>query len=331
VIKVTQIFRKRNPIFFSIEKVFALIRPVLINTIELENSTLPCYSQGFISILHNLYFAFCRRGRGVFHVTGDVHYAVLALPQSRTILTIHDCVFMHTSKGLKRKILKWIFLDMPVRYAGIVTTISESSKQEIIRFTNCLPNKIVVIPNPVNAQIQFKEKTFNTAEPVIFFIGTTPNKNLERVIPALEGINCHLQVLGTLTTEQAQLLAKHRVNFSILQNISEEELAAAYAQTDIVLFPSLFEGFGLPILEGQQAGRVVITSNIDPMKTVAGGGALLVDPYDITGIRSGIQKAINDAVARNRYIEKGFINSSNYDVSSIAGAYQRLYEQAANH
>jgi len=327
MIRVTQVFRKGNPAFFSIEKVFGLIKPALENKIRLDSITLPYYSNGLMSIFRNLYFVYRKRSKNIFHITGDVHYAVMALPASRTILTIHDCVFLHTTTGIKRKILKWLFLDMPVRHAALVTTVSEFTKHEIIRFTHCAADKITVISNPVNEGIRFEEKVFNTALPVIFFIGTTPNKNLERVIPALEDIRCHLRILGKLTAAHEQLLLKHHINFSVLTDICEEELAAAYVQTDIVLFPSTFEGFGLPVLEAQKAGRVIITSNMDPMKTVAGGGAFLVDPYDTEDIRKGIKKIISDAGARNDCIRKGFLNIHNYNVSAIAAAYRQLYEK----
>ena len=110
---------------------------------------MPFTSKGIFSILFNLIFL-TRFKNGLFHITGDVHYAILALPKDRTILTIHDLVFLHTYKGLRRSLLKWIFLDLPVRRAKYITTISEKSKQEILDYTNCNPEKILVIPNPVD-------------------------------------------------------------------------------------------------------------------------------------------------------------------------------------
>jgi glycosyltransferase involved in cell wall biosynthesis len=327
MISVLQVFRRRNPVFFSIEKVFALIQPVLETKVQLNSIELPYYNTGLLSIFRNLYYLKKKRFKGLYHITGDAHYALLALPASSTILTIHDCVFLHAATGIKRKILKWLFLDMPVKRAALVTTISEFSRQEILRYTHCPAGKILVIPNPVNDAIFFKEKAFNNVDPVILFIGTTPNKNLERVAAALEGFSCQLRVLGRLTAGQEQLLLKYRIDFSAVSNISETELADLYAETDIVLFPSVFEGFGLPVLEAQKAGRVVITSNIDPMKTVAGAGAFLVDPYNTEDIRNGIKKMIEDSDTRNGLIKKGFENILNYNAVSIATAYYRVYEK----
>ena len=94
---------------------------------------------------------------------------------------------------------------------------------------------------------------------------------------------------------------------------------------DIIIFPSLYEGFGLPILEGQKAGRAVLTSFLSPMKEVAGAGACLVDPYDSESIRAGIKKIIDDAGYRADIINRGFENIHQYEVQQIADQYLGLY------
>ena len=111
--------------------------------------------------------------------------------QERQSLPFMTVSLSGNSRGLKRIFFKWIFLKLPVKKCRFVTTISEKSKQEIVQYTGCDPSKVIVIPNPVNAQIYYREKEFNAGNPMLFFIGSTPNKNLDRIINALSGITLH--------------------------------------------------------------------------------------------------------------------------------------------
>ncbi len=326
---VQLIFRKQNPLFFSIEKVFASLLDDLQKEISVQSRHVPFYSSSLTDLARNMIFA----GKGeadIFHITGDVHYVALALPAKRTILTIHDAVFIRESKGLKRLFFKWIFLKLPVKKCRIVTTISEKSKNEIVEFTGCDPKKVVVIPNPVDKHIYFREKEFNIADPVLLFIGSTPNKNLDRIIEAVAGISCTLEIVGRIPEEHLLLLKKYHIRFRQYINLSEEDMADRYAACDIIIFASLYEGFGLPILEGQKAGRAVLTSNISPMKEVAGAGACLVDPFNPDSIRSGIKRIMEDKGYRSDIIKKGFENVHQYDNQQIADQYLKLYSRIMN-
>jgi len=324
--KLHLIFRKKNPLFFSIEKVFALLKPILEAECSLQEQVLPHYSSSVGRILRNILSLKSAPGI-IYHVTGDVHYAVLGLPRRQTILTVHDSVFLETSHGLKRLFFQWLFLRLPVSRCQVVTTISAKSKQEIIRYTGCRPDKILVIPDPVESCIYPQARTFNQQNPVLLFIGSTPNKNLDRIIEAITPITCTLHIVGKISDAQREALDQAHIRYRVQQDLSDQEMADAYAACDIVLFPSLYEGFGLPIIEGQKAGRVVLTSNISPMREVAGLGACLVDPYDAVAIRTGIQKLIDDQVYREKLIQAGFSNVAQYSPARIAGLYLNLYRK----
>ena len=256
-----------------------------------------------------------------------MHYAILALPRDRTILTIHDLVFLHTYKGLRRSLLKWIFLDLPVRKAKYITTISEKSKQEILDYTNCDPEKILVIPNPVDPIFSTSTSLNPSTPSTILFLGTLPNKNLEISIAALFGLDLHLRIIGELTRKQEEMLAKFKINYTVVFSISPEQLMDEYRNAKMILFPSTYEGFGLPVIEGFQAERPVITSNISPMKEVAGDAAVLVDPYSVASIREGVINLLSSRQRQMDLVEAGKEKVANYQPGFIAGLYQELWRK----
>jgi glycosyltransferase involved in cell wall biosynthesis len=323
---VVQFLFRKPAAFFSIEKVFLVVMEELAEKITVRKFFVPFISQSIGNVVRNI-----RSVKGqkadLYHVTGDVHYIVFGLPRNKTILTIHDCVFLYRYTGIKKWFMHGLFLKWPVAWCRQITTISESTKQDIIKYSGCRPEKITVIPNPVSKLINYKPHQFRKQEPVLLFIGTTPNKNLERVAAALEAIPCILDIIGQLTPEMEALLAKHNIQYRNAVNLPEEELAAKYTDADVVLFPSLFEGFGLPIIEGQKAGRVVITSNLSPMKEVAADGACLADPTSATSIRDCVLKVISDDAYREQLIQKGWLNIKKYEPAYISNQYLQLYNK----
>jgi glycosyltransferase involved in cell wall biosynthesis len=228
-------------------------------------------------------------------------------------------------------VLKKLFLDWPVKRLRYITTISQATKDEIVFQTNCDPEKIRVIHNPLFEEFQFTEsKPFDKTCPTILQIGYTKNKNIPNLVAAIEGLSCRLVVVGRIDDDLRHLLNESSVNCEIKSDLRVRQLADEYRNADIVAFCSTYEGFGLPIIEGQALGKPVVTSDQRPMNDVAGGGAILVDPYDVASIRAGILRVIEDDKLRNELIKKGFENVRRFQPDVIAAMYENFYAEILN-
>jgi glycosyltransferase involved in cell wall biosynthesis len=237
-----------------------------------------------------------------------------------------DCGFLNRPRSLRRWLLKKFWLDLPARSATVITTISEAARREIISWLGCSEDKVVVIPVAVSDNYQPVPREFQAECPRILQVGTAPNKNLLRSIEALRGIPCCLVIVGRLDPVVLETLGANSVHYENFVSLSSEKLLHQYHTSDIVLFPSTYEGFGMPIVEGQRVGRPVITSNISSMPEVAGRGAELVDPFSVDSIRQGILKVIQDRDHRDRLIHEGFQNATRFDAQRIADRYFEVYQ-----
>jgi glycosyltransferase involved in cell wall biosynthesis len=163
--------------------------------------------------------------------------------------------------------------------------------------------------------------------PHILQVGTGANKNVSRVAEALRGIDCELYIVGHLHDEDRRQLERCGIRYRESRELTDEQMLEAYWDSDLVVFASTYEGFGLPIIEANAAGRAVITSDLAPMNEVAGGAAALADPYDPASIRAAIRRVIEDAAFREELIEKGFHNAARFGAGQIAAQYAALYRE----
>ena len=295
---------------------------------ELSSFSSSHYSRGIVPRLRAILEARARAG-DVNHITGDVHFLALGMPGRRTVLTVHDCGFMSHPNPMVRRLLKWLWLDLPVRHCRYVTAVSQATKGDIVRFTGCDPDKVLVIPTVVSGDFTRVDKVFSESCPRILHIGMAPNKNFARHVEAISGLPCELHIVGRLTEEHVRLLQEHRIRYKAEHSISEADMQRAYAESDILLFASTLEGFGMPILEAQAVGRPVVTSNISSMPEVAGDGACLVDPGSVESIRAGIMKVMHEPDYRATLVEAGFRNASRYTAEAVARQYEALYFRVA--
>jgi glycosyltransferase involved in cell wall biosynthesis len=323
-LKITYFFRKPSENFHSIEELFNNFQPYLSNKFEYENIFLP-FHNGFINRIKNIFFAKKNQNQ-INHITGDINYIAFGLPKKNTVLTIHDIGSIIKRNFLKRFIINLLWFKMPLKRVKYVTVISEFSKQEIIYNFKINEEKIIVIPNCVSNKFVKTKRQFNNEYPNILFVGTKPNKNLERSIEALKKISCKFFIIGKLNENQLFLLKNNNIDYVNFVNLSFDEVIDLYQQSDILLFPSLYEGFGVPILEAQATGIPVITSDLSPMKEVANNSSFLLNPLSIDEIHNAILQLIENKTLREKLIEKGFENVKKYSAENIAKKYEQLYK-----
>jgi len=230
------------------------------------------------------------------------------------VFTIHDLI--HLNVPDEGGVLKWIYYKWLVRpsihRAFRILTVSQFSKKEIVRWSGVSPDKVVVVGNGVDEAFSINGERHQPGFPYFFYIGShKPHKNLERIIRSFlmstipEDVK--LIIAGNLDDNIRKMVLEQgggeRVNFSGI--IPEEKLPSYYRGAIALLLPSLYEGFGLPIIESMACGTPVITSNVTAMPEVAGDAALLVNPYDTGAIAAAIEKIYREETVRNALREKG--------------------------
>ncbi len=330
--KIKVVFLNRKPLEmgnFSIENYFNLVRENLKDPFLPVYLEMPFFNNGFFKRLSNAIYSLFNQGH-VNHLTGDIHYVAVFLKKKKTILTVHDCGMMYQAKGLKYRVLKWLWYTIPNNRTTKFTAVSHATKEDVIKFTGCDESKVKVIYVSINAGFIKQPKTFNAIEPRILQIGTAFNKNLERLAEALKGIPCKLAIVGKVPENIIAGLKNNGINYEIIdRRLTDEEIILEYQKCDILSFISTLEGFGMPIVEANATGRVVITGNVTSMPEVAGKAAHLVDPFSVDEMKKGFIKIINNEEYRNKLIENGYANCKRFSIETITAEYMKLYREIA--
>lgn len=267
----------------------------------------------------------------ILHITGDINFASLAWPKWRRnrphlILTIHDIGFVHEHKGWKRWLMKKIWITWPLRCVDQLITVSEATKEAVLGEAPWFsPERIAVIPTVVPQHFHPRLVEPQNAKPVALHIGLAGNKNLRRHAEALRGLDIHLRIIGEPSAADESLLKQLDIDYSAQSKLTDAEMQEASATSDFLLFASTLEGFGMPIIEAQMVGLPVITSEIDPMREVAGVGALVCNPLQVESIREAVVELIRNESLRKQLVEAGHENYKRYSPARVAVKLNALY------
>lgn len=246
---------------------------------------------------------------------------------------IHDLAFFDKSLN-EYKILDTLYMRIFMRYsckiADKIIAVSESTKNDIVNILKVNEDKINVIYEGVEEKFK-KEENFNIIDkrlrklniekPFIFYCGSlSPRKNILRVLKVFKHIRTFIPhnfyISGGQSWKDQEVIKYIKEilpeRVFLLGYLSEEDLVMMYSAADLFVYPSLYEGFGLPIIEAQACGCPILTSNITSCPEIAGEGAVIINPYSEEEIKKGILSVLNNEEYRTSLVEKSLKNSKRF-------------------
>src|SRR5215831_5257312 len=285
----------------------------------------------------------------VFHAP---HYVLPAAVRCRSVVTIHDTIPLTFPQYLPNKLAHayargsmWV----AAHHSHRILTVSEASKRDILRFFNVPAEKVVVVHNAIDERfsrtprpedVERVRERFQLQQRFVLYVGNIkPHKNLERLIEAFHALrrgeldDLKLLIIGDQISRYPALRrAVHRLKLHkhvrFLGYLPDETLAILYRLASVFVFPSLYEGFGLPPLEAMASGAPVVTSNVSSLPEVTGDAAVLVDPYDVGAIEAGMRRVLTDPALAAEMSRLGLLRAREFSwessVARILGVYQKV-------
>ena len=237
------------------------------------------------------------------------------------VMTIHDLSFLENPTWFSRSYYYWykVMTPLAVRTSCHIITVSEFSKSEILRFYPFLNESNITVAYSAVDEEQFHHLHHSVEAPERFALTVSsldPRKNFLRLAHAFEGIeglNLHIVGNANRVFSQQEGMKKLPQNVRMLGRVSDEELIRLYHQADCFIFPSLYEGFGLPPIEAMQCGCPVLASDIPVLREVCGDAAEYFNPLDEEDIRKTIQTFIDNKEEKKPTMrQRGYKNISRF-------------------
>lgn len=267
----------------------------------------------------------------------------------KSIVTIHDLIFLRYPeyfKKIDRKIYEKKFRHS-CRVANCVHAISEQTKHDLISFFDVPESKIRVIYQSINpvfyervgeAEKKRIRTRYQLPEHFMLTVGTVePRKNLMALLEAMILTKKYLPlvVVGKLTDYQHKIQKfieadLNRIQVFFLTRIQDHELAVLYQMAEVMIYPSFFEGFGLPVAEAQASGCPVITSHTSSLPEAGGDGAIYINPEKPAEIGEAIESVLKNKELRKSLIDKGKANAQRFTPENFATKLKQLYNSVLN-
>ena len=260
-------------------------------------------------IFHSSYFRTCGNSHAV------------------NVTTVHDFTYeLYVKNPIKRWLHCWQ-KHRAIRHSDMIVCISENTKADLFRFLPDIPHeKVRVIYN--GADDVFHVIDGDVTENFALFVGNRdPYKNFDKIIEPLAELDIPLRIVGApLTKREKELLASFRCQYEFLGYVSNAELNRLYNHAYCLLYPSEYEGFGLPVIEAQKAGCPVIAFNGSSVREIIGDSTLLLQDMSKEELLKKIKVLSNPAI-RKEVVDKGLGNARKYSWEHMAKLYYQLYQE----
>jgi glycosyltransferase involved in cell wall biosynthesis len=290
-----------------------------------------------------------RRERAdLFHAP---HYVLPPLTPCKSVVTIHDCIHLRFPQYLPSR-LGYAYargsLWMATHRSNRIMTVSEASKRDILEYFRVPSDKIDVIYNgiderfnqtPAEEDVVRVRERYQLDDPFVLYAGNVkPHKNIERLIEAFymlrrgEFENVKLVIIGDEVSKYAALrhaVHRHKLHKHVrfLGFVPHRTLAVLYRLAAVFVFPSLYEGFGLPPLEAMASGTPVITSNVSSLPEVCGDAALLIDPLQTEAIADAMRRVLTDEALRTDLRRRGLERAKHFSWERSIARVSQIYRE----
>lgn len=252
------------------------------------------------------------------------------------IFTIHDLIHLDIpEEGSRFKNIYYRYVVRPATLrASKVLTVSEYSRQRILKWSGMKPEKVIVVGNGVDPHFSPKGPKHMPGYPYIFYVrNTKPHKNVPALLEAFAKLNIpnlRLLLSGSPDDDTRHLALRLGIYDHVVftGRIPEEELPAYYRGAAVVTMPSLYEGFGLPALEGMACGVPVVVSNTTSLPEVVGDAGILVNPHDTESIADGLNRALTDESLRTELRRRGLERAKLFNWDRVADKIHEALSQA---
>jgi glycosyltransferase involved in cell wall biosynthesis len=266
----------------------------------------------------------------------------------RSVITIHDLIFLERPE-LYPSFDRYVYrkkVRYGARYASRIIAVSEQTRQDIIRFLGVDESRIRVVYQGCDRQfynrvsseaLQYTRQRFALPEEYLLYVGTIEErKNLLRIVEAINtgNIDCPLVVVGRKTAYFNQVMnyidRRGMNGIHFLNQVQVSDLPAIYQGSMGFIYPSSYEGFGIPILEALNSGVPVITSSGGCLEETAGKGGLLINPNDREQMIDAIRKVLEDSALRDRLIREGGAHALRFREEQTIPALYNVYLECLN-